>query len=136
MEQCKKCWILKPTPGSKCLCWKPKKTTGIAQISPKKKERLKKQWSESDVFKKIHKHHKSCMICGKTPEPTPACFPHILPKGTYPELRYLESNIWFVCGIDCHNEFDARIRKFKRKKGLLFLKKSILDGAKVTQYLW
>lgn len=87
MIQCNKCWMLKIDAKSKCLCTvKPfnekklskktkevKKPTPIKQISEKKKTRLKENWSEWELFKKIYKKlaknlQNECTICSEVPD--------------------------------------------------------------------
>lgn len=82
----------------------------IPKISQKKKERIKKEWSEADLFREIwwEREH-ICEICWKfIPEPRPECFSHVLSKGRYPALRYMKSNVSIVCNSDCHKENDRR----------------------------
>ena len=87
-----------------------KKPKPIPKISQKKKERIKKEWSEADLFREIwwERSH-NCEICWKfIPEPRPECFSHVLSKGRYPGLRYNKRNIKILCSIDCHHESDRR----------------------------
>ena len=87
-----------------------KKLKPIPKISQKKKERIKKEWSEADLFREIwwERSH-NCEICWKfIPEPRPECFSHILSKGRYPALRYNKRNIVLCCQILCHKENDRR----------------------------
>ena len=87
-----------------------KKQKPIPKISQKKKERIKKEWSEADLFREIwwERSH-NCEICWKfIPEPRPECFSHVLSKGRYPGLRYNKRNIKILCSIDCHHESDRR----------------------------
>lgn len=143
--------MLKMTPNSKCGCSNikyddgsrlvgKKKPKAIKQVSEKKKDRIKTNGSEVTLFKKIYKAkfkegENKCIICREeiTEENvSPACFPHILPKGTYPEFRYFESNLqYMVCGIKHHNKYDAIINKVKDDIGLEALKKIIMKGGKV-----
>lgn len=145
MERCNKCFQMKITPNSKCLCnfWsvKPEKQIKpIKKISDKKKERLKKEWSEWNffkiLFKKLEKKQKNiCTICDKIVkenEVVPACFAHILPKWRYKEFRYFENNIWFVCSIDCHNELDKSVNVIKRKIWLIEVEQIIRDWKKLN----
>ena len=87
-----------------------KKLKPIPKISQKKKERIKKEWNEADLFREIwwEREH-ICEICWKfIPEPRPECFSHILSKGRYPALRYMKSNVSIVCDQNCHKENDRR----------------------------
>ena len=87
-----------------------KKLKPIPKISQKKKERIKKEWNEADLFREIwwEREH-ICEICWKfIPEPRPECFSHILSKGRYPALRYNKKNLVICCGILCHSENDRR----------------------------
>lgn len=153
---CKKCGMLKFTDNSKCACNVKKfdatklskntrtekkptelKRSPVKQVSEKRKERIANGGSEINLFKNIYKKKfkakkNFCIICREelTEENiSPASFPHILPKGTYPELRLLESNLqYLVCGIDHHDKFDEIIREVKKDIGLEELKKIILSG--------
>lgn len=151
---------MKITPDSTCLCnaktfneaklskkTKEKKAPKpIKKVSDKKKERIKTNGSEGTLFKNIFKKkvkskENFCIICRAEliagnedveGNVTPACFPHILPKGTYPELRYMESNLqYLVCGIEHHDKFDEIINEVKQDIGLEALKKIIIDGKKL-----
>lgn len=130
MYKCKKCWMLKIDEKSKCACnakpfneKKLFKDKPIAQISEKKQKRIKENWSEMQLFKKVFIKYKKqwknkCQVCQKIlneDDLNPSCFPHILPKWKYPEFRYFENNIWLVCGINCHSNFDKIINKMKNK---------------------
>lgn len=150
MINCSKCGFLKIDSKSKCLCTvKPfndkklskktkevKKPTQIKQISEKKKTRLKENWSEWELFKKIYRKlaktlQNECTICSESPDEDdiiPACFPHILPKGKFPEYRYFENNVWFVCWVEHHNKFDEAVNNFKEDKGLIELERIIKNG--------
>lgn len=102
---------------------KPLKKTPLAPIWKKKKERLKNEWSEVDVFlERWETGDQCCEIClrmWKSREESlvkkafingklikPQCFPHILSKWLYPRFRMLVENIWLVCWIEHHDEFD------------------------------
>lgn len=51
-----------------------------------------------------------CRNCWKAIiQPFTYCFPHLLPKGMYPEFKYNPNNIGLACSIDCHNKIDKRI---------------------------
>ena len=112
---------------------KAKVPTVIKKVSEKKKERLKNNWTEWQMFKNIYKKlckewlHE-CIICSEIVDEDdviPACFPHILPKWKFPEYRYFNNNIWFVCWIDHHAKFDEAINNFKQDKWLIELEKII-----------
>lgn len=112
---CKKCHMLKMTPNTPCLCnvkkfddkklskhtKKEKAPTPVKQISEKRKKRLATNGTEGVLFKKIFKNLEKkqkniCAICGTRVDQedvSPACFPHILPKGLFPAYRYFENNI-------------------------------------------
>lgn len=147
---CNKCGMRKITPNTPCACnvkkfnedkFKTKKApTPIKQVSDKKKERLASGGGEINFFRNIFKNklkakQNYCIICKKEvteDEVNPACFPHILPKWKYPELRLLESNLQFlVCGIDHHSKLDEIIREYKKEIWLDKLKKLIMDGKKI-----
>jgi hypothetical protein len=158
--------MFKITPSSTCACnakkfdeaklskktKTEKKPKAIKQVSDKKKEAIKNGKSEGPFFKQIFKKkvkckENFCIICRQEliagtedveGNVTPACFPHILPKGTYPELRLLEGNLQFlVCGIEHHDKFDQIINELKADIGLEALKKMIIDGKKIdlSKYL-
>lgn len=101
----------------------PLRKTPLAPIGKKKKERLKNEWSEVDVFQERWlTGDQCCEICllqGKKPEDAkvknafmngklikPQCFPHRLAKWLFPQFRLLLENIWLVCWIGHHTEFD------------------------------
>lgn len=162
---CNKCGMLKMTPDTRCFCnakvfdssklskntrkEKPPaelKRSPVKQVSEKKKDRIANGGSEIVLFKNIFKkkiktNENFCVICKEelTEENVnPACFPHILPKGKYPELRLLESNLqYLVCGIDHHNEYDEIIREVKKDIGLVELQKIIVSWKKldISKYL-
>ena len=152
--RCNKCGFYKMTKDQKCSCnvkkfdssklsKKTRKETvpkPINKISEKKKERIKTNGSEVDLFKKIFKKkfkekENFCIICKEeiTEENVqPASFPHILPKGKYPELRYMESNLqYLVCGINHHDEYDSIINKLKKDLWLEEGKKIITSWGKL-----
>ena len=41
-----------------------------------------------------------CEICGKPGNMTPF---HILPKGSYPRIRFYKANLLLACWFSCHN---------------------------------
>ncbi len=101
----------------------PLRKTPLAPIGKKKKERLKNEWSEVDVFQERwitgDRLCEVCLLQWKTPEKSkvkdafinwklikPQCFPHRLSKWLYPQFRLLLENVWLVCWIDHHSEFD------------------------------
>ena len=157
---CKKCSMYKSTDGQKCLCSakpfnasklskvtrEPKKPKAIKQVSDKKKEAIKNGQSEGPFFRKVFikkkkKKENFCIICRSEliestedveGNVTPACFPHILPKGTYPELKLLEGNLqYLVCGIEHHDKYDEIINELKKDIGLEALKKLIIEDKKI-----
>lgn len=124
----------------------------IPQISEKKKERIATGGSEINLFKSIFKKkvkdkQNFCIICKEKliesnedieGNVTTACFPHILPKGKYPEFRLLESNLqYLVCGIEHHKKYDEIINEVKKDIGLVELEKIIANGKKLdlSKYL-
>jgi len=93
----------------------PLRKTPLAPIGKKKKERLKNEWSEVDVFLEVwNTRPHFCEICWIEVKNAfmnwrlvkPQVFPHILSKWLYPKFRLLSDNIWIVCTINCHQEFD------------------------------
>lgn len=95
---------------------KPLKRTPLAPIWKKKKERLKNEWSEVDVFLDVwNTREHICEVCWKEVKHAfmnwrlvkPQCFPHKLSKWRYPEYRYNIKNISICCSIACHNELDS-----------------------------
>lgn len=94
---------------------KPLKKTPLAPIWKKKKERLKNEWSEVDVFReKWETSDKMCEVCSREVKHAfmngklvkPQCFAHILAKWMYPRFRLLKENLQLVCSIDCHSRCD------------------------------
>lgn len=160
---CKKCGMLKLTENSRCACnvkkfdesklvrkkdggQQNKTPKPIPKISEKKKERITTGGSEINLFKNIFKkkvkdQENFCIICREklTEENiNPSCFPHILPKGKYPEFRLLESNLqYLVCGIEHHDKYDGIINEVKKDIGLAELEKIIANGKKLdlSKYL-
>lgn len=156
MFKCKWCWMLKFTDKTKCNCnakkfneeklIKKAAPKPIAKISKKKQERIKDNWSEWILFKKIYSKlakkwlHK-CMVCWvivDEEDVNPSCFPHILPKWKYPEYRYFENNIWFVCWIEHHTKFDEAINNYKEINWLLELETQIKNwnSIDISNYIW
>ena len=105
----------------------PLKRTPLAPIGKKKKERLKNEWSEVDVFReRWETGDQCCEVClkmGKSKKEAlvknafinwklikPQCFPHILSKGLYPRFRLLVECVWLVCWIEHHDIFDSWYR--------------------------
>ncbi len=84
--------------------------TPVKQIWERASKRIRENGTESALFQEIWEERPHiCDMCGKTiPEPLSWCFPHILPKGKYPALRYNKRNIGLVCSIECHAEQDRR----------------------------
>ena len=94
----------------------PLRKTPLAPIGKKKKERLKNEWSEVDVFlEKWNTSERICEVCWKEVKNAfmnwrlvkPQCFPHKLSKWRYPEYRYNIKNISICCSIACHSELDS-----------------------------
>lgn len=92
---------------------KPLKRTNLKKIWKLKTERLKRNWAETKVFKDIWAERPHiCDICLQPIRKMKTfCFPHKLPKWKYPEYRYNKRNIWLVCSIECHQEFDRKNAK-------------------------
>lgn len=155
---CKKCFMLKLTPDSKCACnvkkfdesklvkkKEPKQAKPIKQVSEKKKERIKTNWSELNFFKtlfkkKVKAKENFCVICKKQlteEDVTPASFAHILPKSKYPIYRYFDNNINLVCNIEHHKKADDAVNEFKKDKGLIELENLIknLKTPDLTNYI-
>lgn len=93
----------------------PLRKTPLAPIGKKKKERLKNQWSEVDVFRDIwNERPHFCEICWIEVKNAfmnerlvkPQCFAHILAKWMYPKFRMMKENIMQVCSINCHTQCD------------------------------
>ena len=159
MLNCKGCWMLKIDIKSKCACnvkkfddkklskktKEEKAPKPVKKVSEKRKERLKTNWTEGDLFKNIYrklckKWMHECIICSELVDEDdvlPACFPHILPKGKFPAYRYFENNVWFVCWIEHHDKFDLAVNNFKQDKGLLELENIIKnwDTPDLTNYI-
>ena len=105
---------------------KPKKP--IKQISDKKRQRIKDNWSEYKVFVEIWKERPhicdNCWWYIKYFDPS--CFAHKLSKKNYPELRYDKENIALVHWVfevkneqtgetyTCHKEYDLKYNKQKK----------------------
>lgn len=127
----------------------PLRKTPLAPIGKKKKERLKNEWSEVDVFQERWlTGDQCCEICllqGKKPEDAkvknafmngklikPQCFPHRLAKWLFPQFRLLLENIWLVCWIWHHTEFDLlhlepAVRNALEEKFNLIIKQKSCD---------
>ena len=132
MKYCKHCWKLNENPllklcrecyyqeqldNPKQLKFNTIKKTPLKQISKKRKDRLSK-YSEKDIFRdKLIKSQDenwilTCDVCNSNFHIENAwvyCLPHILAKSKYPHLRYMINNLWVVCSIACHQEFDKII---------------------------
>lgn len=104
---------------------KIKRNKPIAKIWRNKRERLKREGSEVDVFRIVWDNNPHvCQECWKPVHNAfindrlikPQCFPHRLPKSMFPKLRLLPENIWLVCGIPCHNEYDKKWRDLEIRR--------------------
>lgn len=82
---------------------KPKERKPIPKISKKKQERIKTEWSETDLFAKIWSERPhECEICGKVlTTPRAHNFDHVKPKSRGEAYRLDPSNIKIVC-FPCH----------------------------------
>ena len=109
--------------------WKKeqKKSKPRDVLIKKKKNKLRKPTGELAMFLEIwnEREHK-CEHCGKNqPIFYVHCFAHIKPKGTYPELRLVKSNIRILCHYwddgrgwhGCHQveTFEGKTAMEKRK---------------------
>ena len=111
-KYCKKCWKLNQNPLLK-FCMEHQylnsklQHTKLKAVSSKKLKRLKDTGGEKETFKKVYTRNKNCVICNKyVNEPKGWNFPHLLAKWQEPALRNFINNIYLVCSIECHNEFD------------------------------
>lgn len=134
MHKCTKCWMIKATDKSKCLCsakpFNEKKFEAkkpIAQISEKKKQRLEDSWTEIQLFKTRFNMLKAkwlnrCIVSWVLIEHTEdndlevSQFPHWFPKWKYPEMRYMLNNIFLVKWIKEHNIFDSLFKQYRDEK--------------------
>lgn len=154
MIECSKCGFLKISLDSKkCPCYQDtfdgpskKAPKPIAKVWKKKKERLKAKGSESTIFdKRIEKleeeNRNFCFLTGRkiTIEYLDSlgklkfsCFPHILPKGKYPEYRYFLNNIGIIYNPQDHKKFDSAVNKLKKDIGLVELIKMIQGGKEIS----
>ena len=105
----------------------PPPTKPIAKMGKKRIERIKTEWSETDMNRKIwnnrpHFCEQCWIIIEGAQDPfiwttnakgekiqkliRPECFAHVLAKGMYPKHRLNPKNIKMVCGKVCHNIID------------------------------
>lgn len=118
----RKCWLITDAPPKLKPVWQinaeafeRQKRKKISPISQKKRDRLKKEWTEKALFFSVwqsradrHGRH-WCEICGcEVKEPRAWCFSHNLSKWRYPEYRLFDKNITLVCSPECHQENDRR----------------------------
>lgn len=143
---CKKCWMLKMTPDSKCLCTAKKfnadklskqtrketKPKAIKPVSDKRKALNEKRWRFDLFFQKLVKKKVDkewngvCEYCKKPFNiqydviNQLVCFAHILSKGDpfFVHLAMFVNNIAFVCSEKCHKDMDAEICVLWIKKEL------------------
>lgn len=137
MLRCKKCFIMKITDKSDCLCnikkfdekklskqtRVEKKPKAIKQVSEKKAKQIKERWSLDNFYQKLSKKHFDkdgnwvCEYC-KAPFNIQydvinqrTCFAHILDKWDplYRHLAVFNNNVAIVCGEKCHKDMDAEI---------------------------
>ncbi len=97
----------------------------------KRRERIDNWWSEVDVFRNVCTRGYCDLTRVWIHEPKSYCFAHILPKGMYPELRLLESNIVYVATIELHEIVDKLTRWIKQE-----LYQKILDGTAIDFIRW
>lgn len=118
----RKCWLITDAPPKLKPVWQinaeafeRQKRKKISPISQKKRDRLKKEWTEKALFFSVwqsradrHGRH-WCEVCGcEVKEPRAWCFSHNLSKWRYPEYRLFDKNITLVCSPECHQENDRR----------------------------
>lgn len=129
MKHCKNCWKLNENALLKyCKCcypthWKTLVRTQINKVSDKRKERLKNWWWEKETMraKLIESQDNwvlTCDVCNtrfSIENAWPYCLPHIINKKDYPHLRLFINNLWVVCSIKCHWEFDKVVNKIKKE---------------------
>ena len=105
----------------------PHPTKLIAKMGKKRIERIKNEWSETDMNRKIwnerpHFCEQCWIIIEWAQEPfrwiidskwekvqkliRPECFAHVLAKWMYPKHRLNPKNIKMVCGKVCHGIID------------------------------
>ena len=108
-KYCKECYYREVKPKQNRKYYELKRTP-VNKIWKRTKERIKKDWTETQMFEKIYNKRKHCELCWTyVMYPAPWCFAHILAKGMYPHLRYFENNIAFVCWEKCHRDMDSII---------------------------
>jgi hypothetical protein len=125
----------------KTITSKKKEVKPIKKVWEKKRNRLASDWSESVLFMRRFNDLKDrwnnyCIVTGELltiDKLSPASFPHILPKGKYPELRLFSNNIWLVKWIEEHWIFDSYVNKYKEYYWSINLENDIKDGKEVIQ---
>lgn len=112
--------VVKEVHKMKVKPWKP-----IPKISEKKKKRMKEEWTEVQVFREVWETTPHiCQHCKKPVNNAfiwerlikPQCFPHKLPKSMFPKCRLIPQNIWLVCSIECHREFDKDWKDLEKRR--------------------
>ena len=103
----------------------------IKKISDKKKARMKEQVSEVEFYHQIwwDRIH-ICEACKHLIlYPWYWSFAHKISKTQYPQFKFIEENIAFVCDPVCHKKIDSLYVKEKRKEFADYLIKNY--GTKV-----
>lgn len=85
----------------------------IAQIGKRRKERLRDEGSETDVFRRIYEDRegRSDLSDEFIYEPRTWCFAHILPKGMFSQYRLDPNNIALVADEKEHKRLDALVAR-------------------------
>lgn len=70
-----------------------------------------------------------CEVCNKWlgEEPRTYMFDHVLEKSKYPELRYEEENIMYIC-LQCHDEKSRGFLSQKTKAKIEELKRKFINS--------
>jgi len=85
----------------------------------KRRKPIRKQSDRGKLVKRVdallftlikRERGERCQLCGRTTNLTPF---HILPKGTYPKLRFNCRNILIACWFPCHNDWHSNYYKAK-----------------------
>ena len=83
------------------------------------------QWFKALWYKNNQKHY--CEECGVWlgNEPHSYNFDHILEKQSFPELKYVEENIQFLCWA-CHNKKSMGYLTEKVREKIAYVKENVL----------